>query len=114
MLLRLAYPGMTNAFAMQRLLPMSAREKDVEILVPRPRIAVLERHPDGQRVRFDADDRALPASLLQGVPREVLRRMRLLVRPDTVLRRHRDPIVRRHAARSAHGTEPVLARQPSC
>ncbi|MGW0584001.1 hypothetical protein ACWD25_50720 [Streptomyces sp. NPDC002920] len=32
MLLRLAYLGVTNAFAMQRLLPMSDREKDVEIL----------------------------------------------------------------------------------
>src|SRR4051812_9927879 len=85
---------------MPRLLPMSDREKDVEILALRHRTAVLERHLDGQRVRFDAGDRALPASLLHGVPRQVLRRMRLLVRPDTVPRRHRDLIVCRHAARS--------------
>ncbi|CAM5268859.1 integrase core domain-containing protein [Streptomyces hirsutus] len=100
MLLRPAYLGMTNAFAMLRLLPVSDREKDVEILALRHRIAVLERHLDGQRVRFDAGDRAFLASLLHGVPREVLRRMRLLVRPDTVLRRHRDLIVSRHTARS--------------
>jgi hypothetical protein len=31
-LLRLAYLGVTNAFAMLRLLPMSNRDKDVEIL----------------------------------------------------------------------------------
>jgi hypothetical protein len=34
-LLRLAYLGVTNAFAMLRLLPMSNRDKDVEIRVPR-------------------------------------------------------------------------------
>ncbi|MGX4694449.1 integrase core domain-containing protein [Streptomyces sp. JNUCC 63] len=100
MLLRLAYLGVTNAFAMLRLLPTSDREKDIETLTLRHQIAVLERHLDGQRVRFDAGDRAFLASLLHGLPREVLRRMRLLVRPDTVLRWHRDLIVRRHAARS--------------
>ncbi|WP_255311206.1 hypothetical protein [Streptomyces viridosporus] len=47
MLLRLAYPGMTNAFAMLRLLPASDREKDIEFLVPRHQIAVLERQLDG-------------------------------------------------------------------
>src|SRR4051812_26832202 len=91
---------MPNPFAMLRLLPMSGREKDVEILAPRPRIAVLERQLNGQRVRFHASDRAFMAALLQGLPREVLRRMRLLVRPDTVLRRHRNLIASRHAARS--------------
>ncbi|MET8217828.1 integrase, partial [Streptomyces hirsutus] len=100
MLLRPAYLGMTNAFAMLRLLPVSDREEDVEILALRHRIAVLERYLDGQRVRFDAGDRAFLASLLHGVSPEVLRRMRLLVRPDTVLRRHRDLIVSRHTARS--------------
>lgn len=98
--MRLAYLGMTNAFAMLRLLPMSEREKDVEILALRHQVAVLERHLDGQRVRFDAGDRAFLASLLHGVPREVLRRVRLLVRPDTILRWHRNLIARRHAARS--------------
>ncbi len=34
------------------------------------------------------------------LPRDVLRRLRLLVRPDTVLRWHRDPVARRHAAES--------------
>jgi len=31
-LLRLAYPGVSNAFAVLRLLPMSDWDKDVEIL----------------------------------------------------------------------------------
>jgi hypothetical protein len=47
-----------------------------------------------------ASDRAFLASLLHGLPREVLRRMRLLVRPDTVLRWHRYLVTRRHAAQS--------------
>jgi transposase len=102
-LLRLAYLGVTNAFAMLRLLPMSDREKDVEILTLRHQIAVLERQLNGQRVRMHASDRAFLAFLallLHGLPREVLRRMRLLVRPGTVLRWHRDLVTRRHAAQS--------------
>ncbi|MDH6221782.1 hypothetical protein [Streptomyces pseudovenezuelae] len=67
MLLRLAYLGVTNAFAMLRLLPMSDREKDVEILVLRHRIGVLERQLNGQQVRFHASDRAFLASLLHGL-----------------------------------------------
>jgi transposase len=100
MLLRLVYLGMASAFAMLRLLPMSDRDMDVEVLALRHQIAVLERQLNGQRVRFDAGDRAFLAALLQGLPPEVLRRMRLLVRPDTVLRWHRDLVARRHAARS--------------
>lgn len=100
MLLRLAYLGVTNAFAMLRLLPMSDREEDVEILALRHQIGVLERQLNGQQVRFHASGRAFLASLLHGLPREVLRRMRLLVRPDTVLRWHRNVIARRQASQS--------------
>jgi putative transposase len=100
MLLRLVYLGMASAFAMLRLQPMSDRDMDVEVLALRHQIAVLERQLNGQRVRFDAGDRAFLAALLQGLPPEALRRMRLLVRPDTVLRWHRDLVARRHAARS--------------
>lgn len=66
----------------------------------RHQVAVLERQLAGTRVRFTAPDRALLAALLNRLPRGVLRRMRLLVRPDTVLRWHRDLIAGRHAARS--------------
>src|SRR5439155_20995217 len=37
------------------------------------------------------------AALLQPLPRPTLRRLRLLVQPDTVLRWHRDLLARRHA-----------------
>jgi hypothetical protein len=42
-LLRLAYLTVTNTFAVLRLLPMSDRDKDTEILALRHQIAVLER-----------------------------------------------------------------------
>ncbi|NBE93205.1 integrase [Nonomuraea sp. KC401] len=98
MLLRLAYLTVTNTFAALRLLPMGDRDKDVEILVLRHQITVLERQLGADtRVRFAPEDRALLAALLTSLPREVLRRLRLLVRPDTVLRWHRDLLRRRHS-----------------
>ncbi|MGW3346308.1 integrase core domain-containing protein [Nonomuraea rubra] len=97
MLLRLAYLTVTSAFAALRLLPMSDRDKDMEILVLRHQLAVLERQLGADtRVRFVPEDRALLAALLTSLPREVLRRLRLLVRPDTVLRWHSDLMRRRH------------------
>lgn len=73
-LLRLAYLGVTNA------------------------IAVLQRQMGKERVRFDTSDRAWLAALLHWLPSDVLRSVRLLVRPDTVLRWHRNLLARRHAA----------------
>ncbi len=52
------------------------------------------------RPRFSLDDRAFLAALLHRHPRDVLGRFRLLVRPETVLRWHRDLLARCHAARS--------------
>ncbi|WP_207938702.1 hypothetical protein [Actinomadura darangshiensis] len=69
MLLRLAYLTVANTFAALRLLPMTDREKDTEILVLRHQITVLERQLAGKRVRFTAADRALLAALLHGLPR---------------------------------------------
>ncbi|MFD0224435.1 hypothetical protein ACWGPD_15475 [Streptomyces hirsutus] len=54
---------MTNAFAMLRLLPMSDRDKGVEILALRHQITVLERRPGRSGPRFDASDRAFLAAL---------------------------------------------------
>jgi putative transposase len=99
-LLRLAYLTMTQAFAMVRLLPMSDRDKDAEILALRHQITVFQRQLGKGRVRFIPGDRAFLAALLHRLPSEVLRGVRLLVRPDTVLRRHRDLVARRHAAAS--------------
>lgn len=100
MLLRLTYLGVRNAFAMLRLLAMSDRDKDVEILVLRHQITMLQRQLGRQKVRFAPPDRAFLAALLHQLPPKVLRKLWLLVRPDTVLRWHRDLLARHHAAQS--------------
>jgi putative transposase len=99
-LLRLAYLGITNVFALLRLLPGSDRDKDAEILALRHQLAVLQRQLGGQRIRFEPVDRAWLAALLHRLPKSSLHGLRLLVRPCTVLRWHRDLIARRHAAAS--------------
>ena len=52
MLLRLAYLGLTNTFAVLRLLPRSDTDKDAEILALRHQLMVCQRQLGGQRVRF--------------------------------------------------------------
>src|SRR3954464_12137014 len=76
MLLRLAYLGITNAFALLRLLPGADRDKDAEILALRHQLAVLHRQLGGQRVRFEPTDRAWLAALLCRLPRPALRNLR--------------------------------------
>ena len=93
-------PGVANVFALLRLLPMSNRDKDAEILALRHQLSVLQRQLSPEQVRFTLGDRALLAALLHQMPREVLNRLHLVVRPDTVLRWHRDVVARRHARRS--------------
>jgi putative transposase len=51
-------------------------------------------------VRFILADWALLAALLHRLPRDVLKRLHLVVRPDTVPRWHRDIVARRHSRRS--------------
>jgi putative transposase len=85
-LLRFAYLAVTNAFALLRLLPVSDRDKNAEILALRHQITMLERQLGTGRPRFSAADRAFLAALLHRLPRDVLGRFRLLIRPDTVLR----------------------------
>jgi hypothetical protein len=78
-LLRLAYLGVTNVFALLRLLPMSNRDKDAEILALRHQLSVLQRQLGPDRVRFTSGDRALLAALLHRLPRDVLKRLHLVV-----------------------------------
>jgi putative transposase len=67
-LLPLAYLGMSNAFALLRLLEMSDRDKDAQILALRHHVAVLQRQLGAQRVRSSPSDRALLAALLPRLP----------------------------------------------
>jgi hypothetical protein len=55
-----------------------------EILALRHQITVLERHLHGERIRLTWADRAWLAALLHQLPRDVLREIRLMVRPETV------------------------------
>src|SRR4051794_13738342 len=91
---------------------MSDRTKDVEILALRHQITVLERQLHGEKVRFTWADRALLAALLHRLPRDVLRSLRQLVRPETVLRWHRDLFARRHtnASRPRRRGRPSIVR----
>ncbi len=68
MLLRLAYLGVTSAFALLRLLPMSDPDEAVEILALRHQVSVLERQLGHARPRFSPTDRAFLAALLHRVP----------------------------------------------
>ncbi|WP_055555162.1 integrase core domain-containing protein [Streptomyces sp. NBRC 110028] len=96
MLLRLAYLAATNALAFLRLLPMSDRDKDIEILVLRHQLLILQRQVG--KPAFNDSDRAVLAGLLHHLPKDRLRHLLLLVRPETVLRWHRELLRRRHAA----------------
>jgi len=83
-LLRLTL-GLTNTVAMLRLLPRNDRDKDIEVLVLRHQLAVLQHQFDGRRIQFQPADRALLAALLHRLPRSSLRRLRLRAHPDTIL-----------------------------
>lgn len=65
-MLRLAYLALTNTFALIRLLPMSDRDKDVEILALRHQLAVLQRKVG--KPAFTPNDRTLLAALLHHLP----------------------------------------------
>jgi putative transposase len=88
--MRLIYLSVRNVFALLRLLPVSDRDKDAEILVLRHQVTILQRQLGAARPRLLPGDRAFLAAFLHWLPRDVLGRFRLLVQPDTVLRWHRD------------------------
>jgi hypothetical protein len=64
--LRPAYLALTNTFALIRLLPMSDRDKDAEILALRHQLAVLQRKVG--KPAFTLNDRTLLAALLRHLP----------------------------------------------
>jgi len=71
-LLRLVYLSVRNVFALLRLLAASDRDKDVEILVLRHQVTVLQRQLGTARPRFSQCDRAFLAALLTGWQRAVV------------------------------------------
>lgn len=99
-LVRFAHLAVFHAFATMWLLRMTDREEDVAILASRHQLAVLHRQLGDRRPRLRSEDRALLAALFVPLARATLRRLQLLVSPDTVLRWHRDLFKRRHARMS--------------
>ena len=79
MLVRFAYLAVTHAFAALRLLPLTDREKDVEILALRHQLTVLQRQLGDRRPLLRPEDRVFLAALLTPLARATLRRLRLLV-----------------------------------
>src|SRR2546427_350599 len=93
---------------------MSNRDKDAEILALRHQLSVLQRQLGPVSVRFTPGDRALLAALLHRLPRNVLKRLHLVVRPDTVLRWHRDVVACRRATTSRCQRSTVSGRTTKC
>ncbi|MFC7588260.1 integrase core domain-containing protein [Nonomuraea antimicrobica] len=89
---------MTTTFSFLGLLLRTNRDKEIEILVLRHQLMVLQRQ--AAKPVFMPTDRFLLAGLLHRLPTDKLRHLVLLVRPDTILRWHRDLLRRRHAAAS--------------
>jgi putative transposase len=96
-----------NLFALVWLLARPRRSKELEILLLRHELAVLRRHAG--RPGLTRSDRALLAALSRVVPRTAW--TSLVVKPETVLRWHRQLVARRwtYAHRKA-GRPPSSAR----
>ncbi|MCA1695809.1 MAG: helix-turn-helix domain-containing protein [Actinobacteria bacterium] len=80
-----------NLFALVWLLARSRRSKELEILVLRHELAVLRRH--GVRPKLTRADRGLLAALSRSLPRAAW--AGFAVKPDTLLRWHRQLVARR-------------------
>jgi Integrase core domain len=85
------YLMVRNLFALVWLLARPRRSKECEILLLRHELAVLR--PQSARPRLTRADRALFAALSRAVPRTAW--TNLAVKPDTLLRWHRQLVARR-------------------
>jgi putative transposase len=101
----LFYLAVRNLFALVLLLGRSDRSKDVEILVLRHELAVLRRQSG--RPRADPADRALLATLSRALPRRAW--AAFSVRPETLLRWHRQLVSRRWTYPHTKPGRPPLA-----
>jgi putative transposase len=93
--LRFAYLAMLRMFGLLALLARSDRAKDAEILILRHQVAVLQRQV--KKPALSWADRAVLAALTRLLPSALLRQIRLIVSPQTMLRWHAS-LVRRQWA----------------
>src|SRR6266542_5663345 len=92
MVLSFTYWSLRRLLELVALRRRSEREKEIEILLLRHQLRVLERQV--ARPQLTQADRALLAALSRMLPRQAWRRS-FLVTPATVLRWHRDLVARR-------------------
>src|SRR5262249_35878513 len=92
MVLSFAYWSLRRLLELFALRHRSEREKEIEILLLRHQLRVLERQV--ARPQLTQADRALLAAFSRVLPRQAWRRS-LLVTPATLLRWHREPVARR-------------------
>jgi putative transposase len=95
MSLRFAYLAVIRVFGWLALLARSDRAKDAEILLLRHQVAVLQRQVTTPRLSWA--DRAVLVALARLLPHGQLRRLRLIISPQTLLRWHADLVRRRWA-----------------
>ena len=95
-----------NLFALVWLLGRPRRSKEFEILLLRHELAVLRRQ--SARLRLIRADRALFAALSRAVPRTAW--TNLAVKPDTLLRWHRQLVARRWTYAHRKAGRPPLER----
>jgi putative transposase len=100
------YLVVRNMFALVWLLARPRRSKEFEILPLRHELAVLRRQ--SARPRLTRADRALFAALSRAVPRTAWKN--LTVRPDTLLRWHRQLVARRWTYAHRKAGRPPLER----
>jgi len=92
---RFAYLAVLRVFSWLALLTRSDRAKDVELLILRHQVAVLQRQVGTPRLSWA--DRAVLAALARLLPGSQLRQLRLIISPRTLLRWHADLVRRRWA-----------------
>jgi putative transposase len=93
--LRFTYLAALRMFGWLALIARSDRAKDVEILILRHQVAVLQRQVKTPRLSWD--DRAVLAALARLLPSSQLGQLRLIISPRTLRRWHADLVRRRWA-----------------